>query len=332
MANLNDRKVIFSGIQPTNIIHIGNYLGALKSWVGLQDKNETIFCVVDLHAITVPQDPETLRKKTLETAALFIACGVDPEKSSIFVQSSRAEHSELAWILNCFTYTGELRRMTQFKDKSGESQDSVSAGLFDYPVLMAADILLYQATHVPVGEDQKQHIEITRDIAQRLNNKYGELFTIPEPIIQGNGARIMALDDASKKMSKSSPNPASFIALTDSPDTIREKVKRATTDSGSGVKAGADKPEITNLLNIFSAITGREIAEIEQEFAGKGYGEFKSALAEAIVSELAPIQEKFNSLMQNPDELKRILEAGSQKVAKEAGETLARVKEKIGLI
>jgi len=342
-------KKIFSGIQPTNIIHIGNYLGALKNWVALQSdgmdpesglprnsmrgsgRTECVYCIVDLHAITMPQDPKVLKEKILETTALFIACGVDPNKATLFIQSSRPEHSELAWILNCYTYLGELKRMTQFKDKSGENQDSVSAGLFDYPVLMAADILLYQTTHVPVGEDQKQHIEIARDIAGRFNNKYGETFTIPEPIIKQSTARIMGLDDPSKKMSKSSPNPSSFIALTDSPDTIREKIKRATTDSGNEVKAGPGKPEITNLLNIFAGMTGREISEIEQEFKGKGYGEFKSALAEAIIAELKPIQDKFNALMSDPDALRKILAEGSAKIAPLAQKTLKDVKEKIGL-
>jgi len=350
-------KKIFSGIQPTNVIHIGNYLGALKNWVALQKdgidpesgsgRTECVFCIVDLHAITMPQDPKTLSEKILETAALFIACGVDPDKATLFIQSSRPEHSELAWILNCYTYLGELKRMTQFKDKSGENQDSVSAGLFDYPVLMAADILLYQTTHVPVGEDQKQHIEITRDIAQRFNNKYGETFTIPEPIIKKSTARIMALDDPTKKMSKSASSPASYIALTDSPEVIKDKIKRAVTDSGSEVKSGADKPALTNLLNIFSGMTDREVAEIEKEFAGKGYGEFKSALAEAIITELKPIQDKFNALMADPstslprqssgqvgtgkDALRKILADGSAKIAPIAQKTLKDVKGKIGL-
>lgn len=357
-------KRIFSGIQPTNILHIGNYLGALKNWVALQSdgmdpessvsagtspdgssgRTECVYCIVDLHAITVPQDPKILKEKILETAALFIACGVDPDKATLFVQSSRPEHSELAWILNCYTGMGELKRMTQFKDKSGENQDSVSVGLFDYPVLMAADILLYQTTHVPVGEDQKQHIEITRDIAQRFNNKYSpkatprvaanagdETFTIPEPIIKTSTARIMALDDPTKKMSKSSPSPASYIALTDSPEIIKDKIKRAVTDSGTEIKAGPEKPALTNLLNIFAGMTGREVAEIEKEFEGKGYGEFKSALAEAIITELKPIQDKFNSLMADQNALRKILSDGSAKIAPIAQKTLKDVKSKVGL-
>lgn len=331
-------KKIFSGIQPTNVIHIGNYLGALKNWVSLQNEGEAIYCIVDLHAITVPQEPEILKEKILETAALFIACGVDPEKATLFVQSSRPEHAELAWILNCYTYLGELKRMTQFKDKSGENQDSVSVGLFDYPVLMAADILLYQTTHVPVGEDQKQHIEITRDIAERFNNKYAcpdkggsQTFTMPEPIIKQSTARIMGLDDPTKKMSKSSPNSSSYIALTDTPDTIKDKIKRAVTDSGSEIKSGPEKPAITNLLNIFAGMTGREVPEIEKEFEGKGYGEFKSALAEAIIAELKLIQDKFNSLMADPNALRQILSDGSAKIAPLAQKTLSEVKSKVGL-
>lgn len=342
-------KRIFSGIQPTNVIHIGNYLGALKNWVALQDDPSTgsgqaaelIFCIVDLHAITVPQDPKVLSQKNLETAAMFIACGIDPEKSTLFIQSSRPEHSELAWILNCYTSIGELKRMTQFKDKSGSSQDSVSAGLFDYPVLMAADILLYQTTHVPVGEDQKQHVELTRDLAQRFNNKYSPfrhpggggmlVFTIPEPMIKKSTARIMALDDPTKKMSKSAASAANYIALTDDPDTIREKIKRAVTDSGSEVKSGPDKPAISNLLNIFAGMTGREVADIEKEFEGKNYGEFKGALAEAIISKLEPIHKKFTELMADPDHLRQILAKGSEKIAPLAQKTLADVKQKVGL-
>lgn len=331
MDSQKKAKKIFSGIQPTNILHIGNYLGALKNWVDLQDDGETIYCIVDLHAITVPQDPKTLSEKILETAALFIACGVDPNKATLFVQSSRPEHSELGWILNCYTGMGELKRMTQFKDKSGNNQDSVSAGLFDYPVLMAADILLYSATHVPVGEDQKQHIEITRDIAERVNGKFGKIFTLPEPIIKQSTARIMSLDDPTKKMSKSSPNSASYIALTDSPESIREKIKRAVTDSGSEVKASGDKSAIANLLNIFAGMTGREVADIEKEFEGKGYGAFKEALAEAIISELQPIHEKFEKLIEDKENLRNILKQGADKLAPEAQEMLSKVKKSAGL-
>jgi tryptophanyl-tRNA synthetase len=330
-------KRIFSGIQPSGNIHLGNYLGALKQWKEIQDEAECIFCIVDLHAITVPQDPKVLQEKILELTALYLACGIDPQKSKIFVQSSRPEHSELAWILNCNTSMGELSRMTQFKEKS-ENKTNYSVGLFDYPALMAADILLYQTTHVPVGEDQKQHIELTRDLAQRINHKYstrgveqGQIFTIPEPIICKTTARIMGLDDAAKKMSKSAQSAANYIALTDEPEVIKQKIKRAVTDSGSEIKAGADKPAITNLLNIFSGVTDKSVEEIEQEFAGKQYGEFKEALAEAVVAYLEPIQAKYKELRSNEAELRKILDEGSKAVEPIAQKTLQEVKKKVGL-
>lgn len=324
-------KKIFSGIQPNNIVHIGNYLGAIKNWVALQEEaDQNIYCIVDLHAITVPQKPEELKENTLKMAALYIACGVNPDKSTILVQSSRPEHSELAWILNCHTTMGELQRMTQFKEKS-EKQKNYSVGLFDYPALMAADILLYQTTHVPVGEDQKQHIELTRNLAQRINSKYGEVFTIPEPIIKKETARIMGLDDPTKKMSKSASSALNYIALTDDADSIKDKIKRAVTDSGSEIKASADKPAIANLLNIFSAFSDRSIAEIEKEFENKGYGEFKESLAETIIAAFAPIQAKYNELMADRKKLTDTLDKGSQKVAPIAQKTLSEVKNKVGL-
>lgn len=332
MDSQNVPKKIFSGIQPSGNIHIGNYLGAIKQWVDLQDKaEETIFCIVDLHAITVPQDPKDLQKRILELTALYIACGIDPEKSPIFIQSSRPEHSELAWILNCFTSMGELKRMTQFKDKSGENQDRVTAGLFDYPVLMAADILLYNTTDVPVGEDQIQHVEITRDIAERFNNKFGETFVMPRANINKETTRIMGLDDPTKKMSKSAPSEYNFIAMSDNAETIRNKIKRAVTDSGSQVKATDDKPAIKNLLNIFSGVTGKSIGELEQEFEGKNYGEFKNALSDALIVHLEPIQKKYHELLSNPDELRNILSQGSERVAPTTQKTLSDVKSKIGL-
>lgn len=332
MDSQNVPKKIFSGIQPSGNIHIGNYLGAIKQWVDLQDKaEETIFCIVDLHAITVPQDPKDLQKRILELTALYIACGIDPEKSPIFIQSSRPEHSELAWILNCFTSMGELKRMTQFKDKSGENQDRVTAGLFDYPVLMAADILLYNTTDVPVGEDQIQHVEITRDIAERFNNKFGETFVMPRANINKETTRIMGLDDPTKKMSKSAPSEYNFIAMSDNAETIRNKIKRAVTDSGSQVKATDDKPAIKNLLNIFSGVTGKSISELEQEFEGKNYGEFKNALSDALIAHLGPIQSKYHELLSNPDELRNILSRGSERVAPIAQKTLQEVKKKVGL-
>lgn len=325
-------KRIFSGVQPSGNIHLGNYLGAIRQWVKLQDEaDETIFCIVDLHAITVPQDPADLQKRILELAALYIACGVDPEKSPIFIQSSRPEHAELTWILNCFTYMGELTRMTQFKDKSIGKGENISAGLFDYPVLMAADILLYQATDVPVGDDQVQHVEITRNIAERFNNRFGETFTSPKPYLPKQTKRIMGLDNPSNKMSKSAASENNYIAITDSPDVIRQKIKRAVTDSGNEIKAASDKPAITNLLNIFSGVTEKSVEQIEQEFVGKNYGEFKDALAEAIIAHLEPIQKKYNDLLADPENLRNILQEGSKKIAPLAQKTLEKVKKKTGL-
>ncbi len=322
---------IFSGIQPTNIVHIGNYLGAIKNWVELQNKaDETIFCIVDLHAITVSQDPKQLQDNILKMAALYIACGINTKESTIFVQSSRPEHTELAWILNCHATMGELQRMTQFKEKS-EGQSNYSAGLFNYPTLMAADILIYNATHVPVGEDQKQHIELTRDLAEKINKKYGQIFTVPEPIIKKQTARIMALDDPSKKMSKSAPSAYSYISLTDNTDAIREKIKRAVTDSGDEIRADKDKPAITNLLTIFSGFSDRPIEDIEKEYKNKKYSEFKSDLAELLIEKITPIREQYEKLLENPDKLKAILESGSEDLKNEAQATLSKVKSKIGL-
>lgn len=330
-------KRVFSGIQPSGVIHIGNYLGAIKQWVSLQNDppaggGEAIFCVVDLHAITVPQDPKELRKNILSTTALYIACGINPEKSAIFVQSSRPEHSELAWILNCNTNLGELSRMTQFKDKSSKfSEQNIPVGLFDYPVLMAADILLYQTTHVPVGEDQKQHVELTRDIAQRFNSKYGQTFTIPEPVIKETSARIMGLDDPTRKMAKSAGSANNYIAMTDDAETIRQKIKRAVTDSGGEIKAGKDKPAITNLLNIYSEVSGKSITELENEFAGKNYGEFKEKLAEELIKYLLPIQKRYEELMKDETKLIEILKNGSERVAGQAEKTLREVYSKMGI-
>lgn len=325
-------KKVFSGIQPSGVIHLGNYLGAIKQWVKLQDEvDESIFCIVDLHAITVPQDPRELKKNILSNAALYIASGIDPKRSTIFVQSHRPEHTELTWLLNCSAKMGELFRMTQFKDKSGANQESVSVGLFDYPVLMAADILLYNTTHVPVGEDQKQHVELTRDLALRFNNKYGDTFTIPEPIIKKETARIMGLDEPTKKMSKSSLSPLNYIAITDDVETIRNKIKRAVTDSVGEVKAGEDKPAITNLISIYSEISGQGVSDIENKFSGKGYGEFKDALAEELISHLSPIQKKYDELIRNEDELRHILAKGAEKLTPVAQKTLNNVKDKIGL-
>ena len=335
------KKIIFSGVQPSGVLHLGNYLGAIKQFVALQNegidpesssgRTECVFCIVDLHAITVPQDPEKLKKNILSVAAMYLACGLDPEKSTIFVQSTRPEHSELAWILNCYTYMGELSRMTQFKEKAAKQHEGVNAGLFDYPVLMAADILLYQTTDVPVGEDQKQHVELTRNLAERFNKKYSQTLIVPNILINKQNARIMGLDDPTQKMSKSASSPANYIALTDEAEAVREKIRRAVTDSGSEVRQSAEKPAISNLLNIFSGISGKSIPELEQEFAGKNYVDFKSALAEAIIEFLTPIQKKYQALMNKPEKLRGILDAGAKKLEPTAQKTLSDVKDKVGL-
>lgn len=326
-------KKVFSGIQPSGVIHLGNYLGAIKQWVAMQNEvDEAIFCIVDLHAITVPQDPAKLRENILSMAALYLAAGIDPKKSIIFVQSTRPEHAELAWILNTMAKMGELSRMTQFKEKSEKQiSESASVGLFDYPVLMAADILLYNATHVPVGEDQKQHVELTRDLAQRFNATFGATFTVPEPVIKKESARIMGLDDPTKKMSKSAASPLNYIAMTDEPDVIRAKFKKAVTDSGDVISATPDKPAMTNLLNIFSEVTGKKVAEIEAEFVGKGYGVFKEELAESVIRFLAPIQEKYIAYLQDEMALAKVLEEGSERARISASEMLKSVKDKVGL-
>lgn len=313
------------------MLHLGNYLGAIKQWVELQSEAESIFCIVDLHAITVPQKPAELKENILSTAAFYLAAGVDPKKSTIFVQSSRPEHAELAWILNCHSSLGELRRMTQFKDKAGDSQETVSVGLFDYPVLMAADILLYQTTEVPVGDDQKQHVELTRDIAERFNKKYGPVFTIPKPIINKNSARVMGLDDPTKKMSKSATSPNNYISLLDDAETIENKIKRAVTDSGSEVRVGQDKPAISNLINIYSEISDLSTSQIETKYQGKNYGEFKADLAHGIITFLKPLQEKYRSLMSDKPYLTELLNQGAKKVKPMAQDTLLKVKQALGL-
>jgi len=286
-------KRIFSGIQPSGNLHLGNYLGAIKNWVKLQDEFDSIFCVVDLHAITVPQDPEALKKKTLEIAKIYLASGIDPKKSAIFIQSHIPEHSELAWILNTIAKIPELEKMTQFKDKSQkEGRESSSVGLFDYPVLMAADILLYNTEVVPVGEDQLQHIEITRTLANRFNKKFGETFIVPEHFIKKEGMRIMALDDPTKKMSKSAKSEYNYIALTDSEEVIRKKIKKAVTDSGSEIVYRDDKPALKNLINIYSLLLEKTPQDIEKMYAGKQYSDFKTGLADTIVNFLQPLQKK----------------------------------------
>ena len=329
---MQSRQRVLSGIQPSGNLHLGNYLGALKNWVAIQDEYENYFCIVDLHALTVPQDPKVLRLKIREVAAVYLAVGIDPAKSVVFRQSRVSEHTDLTWLLNCVARFGELSRMTQFKDKAQKGgADSASVGLYDYPVLMAADILLYNAHLVPVGEDQRQHLELTRTLARRFNNLYGETFVVPEPMILQTGARVMALDDPSAKMSKSSPVPSSYIAILDEPDLIRRKIRRAKTDSGTEIVARPEKPAITNLLDIYAAATGLTLSELEEQYGGKGYGDFKKDLAEVLVEALSPIRERALELLDDPRELDELLEDGAERARKVATSTLHDAWAKLGL-
>ena len=327
---MSDKQIIFSGIQPSGLITLGNYLGALKNWSELQDQYDCFFSVVDMHAITVRQTPAELRRRSRETMALLIACGIDPEKNVMFLQSQVPAHAELTWVLSCYTMFGELSRMTQFKDKSARYSENVNAGLFTYPVLMAADILLYQADLVPVGEDQKQHLELTRDVAQRFTGVYGDVFTVPEPYIPKVGARIMSLQEPDKKMSKSDSNPNGYIAVLDSPDDIMRKFKRAVTDSGSEVRRGPDKAGVNNLISIYGAVTGRTAEQTESEFAGRGYGDFKLAVAEAVVEHLRPIREKYEALMADRAYLDKVFETGAARAVQASRRTLEKVYRKVG--
>lgn len=323
-------KRVFSGVQPTGNIHLGNYLGALKQFVELQDDNECIYCIVDLHSITVPQDPKELRKHILDVAALYLSIGVDPKKSTVFVQSDVSGHSELSWILTCSSYTGELSRMTQFKDKS-RGKESAPAGLFTYPILMAADILLYDTDIVPVGNDQKQHIEICRDIAIRVNNRFKDTFVIPDGRFLKEGARIMALDDPTKKMSKSAENVHSRISLLDEDSKIKKSIMRATTDSDGEIRFDPEnKPGVSNLLNIYSALSGKSIDDIVADFAGCGYGDFKKELVEITKEALVPIKQNFNEIRET-EELKQILRDGADRANTIAEKTMKRVKANFGL-
>jgi len=330
---MEGKKIIFSGMQPSGSLTLGNYLGALKNWVALQDDYDCFYCVVDMHAITVPKEPKDLRKNTYEVLANYIAAGLDPDRVTLFIQSHVSAHAELSWILNCFTYYGELGRMTQFKDKS-KKQDSntITAGLFTYPVLMAADILLYQADLVPVGEDQRQHLEITRDIAQRFNNRFGETFNIPEPYISTDVAKIMSLQDPESKMSKSDSNENSYILLTDKPDVIMKKFKRSVTDSVGVVNYSDDQPGIKNLINIYSKITNMKPDTIVSNYEGKGYARLKEDVAEVVIEELKPIQEKIDYLLSNKDYLESVFRMGAQKAEKTAIKTLRKVQKKVGFI
>lgn len=327
---MEEKKRIFSGMQPSGLITLGNYLGALKNWTHLQDDYDCLYCIVDMHAITVRQDPVKLRKQCRDLLTQYLAVGIDPEKNIIYYQSHVSQHAELGWILNCYTYMGELNRMTQFKDKAAKHADNINAGLFTYPVLMAADILLYQTDLVPVGEDQRQHLEITRDIAGRFNALYGDVFKIPEAYIGKVGARVMALQEPTKKMSKSDENKNNTIALMDDPAVILNKVKRAVTDSDSEIRYGEDKPGVSNLLNIYCACTGKTIAQAEQEFSGSGYGAFKTAVGEAVVAELEPIQKKVRDLEKNKDYLDEVIQKGAERAGRLAARTLTKVHKKIG--
>lgn len=323
-------KRVFSGVQPTGNIHLGNYLGALKQFVELQEDHECIYCIVDMHAITVPQEPKALKEHILDVAALYLAVGVNPEKSIVFVQSDVSGHAELSWILTCNSYTGELSRMTQFKDKS-KNKESAPAGLFTYPILMAADILLYDTDVVPVGNDQKQHIELCRDIAIRVNGKYDKTFVVPEGRFLKAGARVLALDDPTKKMSKSAENIHSRISLLDEPSKIKKSIMKATTDSEGSVRFDIEnKPGISNLLNIYSALSGISIEDLETRYEGKGYGDFKKDLVEVTVDALAPIRERYEEI-RGSEELIRVLKDGAEKADAIAQRTMKRVKENFGL-
>lgn len=330
-----EKKVIFSGIQPSGELTIGNYFGALKNWVKLQDEYECYYCIVDLHAITVRQEPKDLRRRTYEVLATYIAAGIDPSKNTIFVQSHVPAHAEGQWILNCFTYVGELSRMTQFKDKSKKYEGNdvgVGAGLLNYPVLMATDILLYQADLVPVGKDQTQHLELTRTIAERFNNLYSPTFVVPEGYIPEKGAKIMNLQEPDKKMSKSSDNPNSFILIMDPPEVIRKKISRAVTDNIGVVKYSDEQPGVKNLMGILSIITGQSTDEIEKKYEGMGYAQFKKDVAEALVSELEPIQKRVKELLEDKTYLDEILKNGADKAAYVANKTLSKMKKKVGFI
>ena len=326
------KPVIFSAIQPSGTITLGNYLGALKNWISLQDDYDCIYALADLHTITVRQDPATFRRHTLEAYALLLACGIDLNKSLFFIQSQVPAHAQLAWVLNCYTQFGELSRMTQFKDKSQKHPENVNAGLFTYPSLMAADILLYQADLVPVGADQKQHLELTRNIAERFNGLYSPTFVVPDAYIPKTGARIMSLQDSTRKMSKSDENANASIALLDKPEDIMRKFKRAVTDSEACVRYAEGKDGVNNLMGIYSCVTGRTYEEIEQEFAGKGYGDFKTAVGEAVIEHLRPIQERFSQLIQDKAYLEKCYTENAEKASRIAYRTLSKVMKKVGFL
>ena len=331
--NMTNQKTLFSGIQPSGQLMIGNYIGALKNWVAMQDDYDCLFSIVDMHSITVRQDPLLLQSQCLDSLAIYLACGVDPKKSIIFIQSHVAQHTQLAWVLNCITAMGELNRMTQFKEKSKQHSANVNVGLFAYPVLMAADILLYGSHVVPVGDDQKQHMELARDLAQRFNHRYGEAFVVPNAYIPPQGARIMSLQDPSKKMSKSDPNQGSTVALLDSPEVILRKCKRAVTDSETEIRYDeAKKPGVSNLLTIFSAVTGQSISQLENAFKGQGYGVLKMQLGEAIVKFLTPIQARYQQIREDKTYLNQVMQQGAQAASERAEKMLAKVYHHIGFV
>ncbi|KPD03735.1 tryptophan--tRNA ligase [Moellerella wisconsensis] len=329
------KPIVFSGAQPSGELTIGNYMGALRQWALMQDDYDCIYCIVDQHAITVRQDPTQLRQRTLDTLALYLACGIDPNKSTIFVQSHVPQHAQLGWALNCYTYFGELSRMTQFKDKSSRHSENINAGLFDYPVLMAADILIYQTNQVPVGIDQKQHLELSRDIAQRFNAIYGEVFTVPEPFIPKGGARVMALQDPNKKMSKSDDNRNNVITLLEDPKSAAKKIKRAVTDSEEPPCVRYDlenKPGVSNLLDILAGITNKTIEQLETEFAGQMYGHLKGAVANAVAEMLTSLQERYHHFRNDEALLNKIMADGADKAAQQAQKTLDKVYDVIGFV
>ena len=332
---MDDKKVIFSGVQPSGNITLGNYLGAIKNWVGIQDDYRCYYAIMDMHSITVRQNPAELRKRTLDLLKLYIACGIDPEKSLLFIQSQNHAHAELAWILNCYTYMGELSRMTQFKDKCAKHADNINAGLFTYPVLMAADILLYQADLVPVGKDQMQHIEICRDIATRFNGIYGDVFKMPEGYIPKAGAKIMSLQEPLKKMSKSDENPKAYISMLDDFSVISKKIKSAVTDSEGVIEYRKDDDEkagINNLLTIMAAVTGKTPEQVAAEYSGKGYGVFKNDVAEAVVEEIRPIREAYDKLSGDKQYLAEIYKKGAETAGRIAQRTLKKVYKKVGFV
>ena len=332
MEEIVTKKRMLSGIKPSGDLTLGSYLGAVKNWAERADQYDCFYFMADLHAITVRQNPADLRRRTLEQLAQYIACGLDPEKNTLFVQSHVHQHAELGWVLDCYSMFGELSRMTQFKDKSAKNADNINAGLFTYPSLMAADILLYQSDLVPVGQDQKQHVELCRDIATRFNNSFPDTFTIPEPFIPKMGARIMSLQDPHKKMSKSDDNPNAWVAILDDKDTVIRKFKRAVTDSEACVRMSEDKPGISNLITIYSTVTGKTVAEVEKEFEGKGYGDFKMAVGEAVADTLAPVKQRYDEIIKDKKALEALYREGAQKAEKVACKTYFKAMKKVGFV